>query len=168
MVQFGNRLCTLLSSLGSGLPFVDTVDLVDEFRLMDPLAEFITFCLDEVADTWVGTLMVPSAALARERRSGVGPDAAAGVAEAALRRENLFFLFVFGSNHSSVVGPAARVAAGWLRKEEGGLTSLGPSREEEWEILVINGALQASSFSLVVVACNVSAFRRHDEGVRAQ
>ena len=93
-----------------GLPFVGTVDLVNEGRFVGPLAEFVTFCLTEVADPWVGALLFPSAALDRGRRSGVGLDAADGVAEAALRREPLFFLFVPGSNHASVVGPAARVA----------------------------------------------------------
>ena len=73
-----------------GLPFVGTVDLVDEGRLENPLVEFITLCLTEEADPWVGDLVVPSAALDRGRRSGVGLDAAAGVVEVALRRESLF------------------------------------------------------------------------------
>ena len=128
-----------------GLHFVGTVDLVDDDRFVDLLAEFFTFCSIEVADPWVGAWLVPSAALARGRRSGVGLDAAVGVAEAALRRESLFFLFVPGSNHSSVVGSVARVAlplaTGCLREEEGEFTSLGPSREEYWEVLVNNGAL---------------------------
>ena len=83
-------------------------------------------------------MLIPSSALDRGRRSDVGLDAAAGVDEAALRHK---------SHHSPVVGPAARVAppldAGWLPEEEGELTSLGPSREEDWEILINNGALQA-------------------------
>ena len=66
-----------------GLPFVGTVDLVDEGRFVDPLAELITFFLTEVADTWVGALLIPAASLDRGSRSGVGLDAANGVAEAA-------------------------------------------------------------------------------------
>ena len=47
-----------------GFLFVDTVDLVDEGRFVDPLAELPTFCLTKVAEPWVGALLVPSAALA--------------------------------------------------------------------------------------------------------
>ena len=57
---------------------------------MDPLAEFVTFFLIEVAELWIGALLVSSAALDCGRRCGVGLDAAAGVAEAALRRESIF------------------------------------------------------------------------------
>ena len=111
-------------------------------------------------------MLVPSSALNRGRRIGVGLEAAVEVAEASLRREPLIFLFEPESNHLSVVGPAARVAlpfaAGCLRGEERELISLGPSREEGWEILVYNGALQASSFSLIMPV------RRHAAGIRAQ
>ena len=41
-----------------GLPFVGTVDLVDEGRLMDPLAEVVTFSFTEVAKPWIGVLLV--------------------------------------------------------------------------------------------------------------
>ena len=61
-----------------GLPFAGTVDLFDVGRFVDPLAEFVTFFFIEVADSWVGALLVPSAALIRGHHSGVGLDAAAG------------------------------------------------------------------------------------------
>ena len=43
-------------------PFVCTVDVVDEGSFVNPLAEFVTFCLIKVVDPWVSALLVFSAA----------------------------------------------------------------------------------------------------------
>ena len=59
------------------LPFVGTNDIVDKGRFCGPLAKFVTLCLTEVADPWVGVLLVPIAALDRGHRSGVELEAAA-------------------------------------------------------------------------------------------
>ena len=87
----------------SAFSFVGTVDLVDEGRFVDPLAELVTLCLAEIADPWVDALLVPSAAFVCGLRSNVGLEVAAGAVEATLSCKLRFFLFAPGSNHSSVV-----------------------------------------------------------------
>ena len=116
---------------------------------MDFLAKFVTLCLVEAADPWVGALLVSSAAFDRGRCCGVGPKSADKVAEVALRLESRYFVFNPGSNHSFVVaGSTARVALPlaavfpWIK--EGVIASLGPYREEDWKNLLNSDALHAS------------------------